>query len=131
MSEFRDLFSERSELSIESNGQSWRIVYDPSRWHVRWHIRSTEETVPYADVIDMLARVIVEWDLTLDGEPLPCDEESLWAFPRKVIDQLYQRVFMAEMGLVDGEAIEVPEGKEKPSRSRSGTRRSKRPTTTK
>ena len=118
MGEFGDIFAKRVELVIENGGQAWRVVYDPSRWPVAWHVRAAEERLSYAEVIDRLGRVLVEWDLDLDGEPLPCDEESLWLFPRDVISELYNRVFWSEMGLAPGED---GAGKAEASQSRHGT----------
>ena len=121
MSEFRDIFAKRAELQLENDGRPWRVVYDPSRWAVAWHVRVAEEALGYAEVIDRLARVLVEWDLEVDGDPLPCDEESLWLFPRDVIGHLYNRIFWAEMGpTLQGEG---QAGKADESPARGGTSR--------
>ena len=98
MSEFSDLFGTRVDLTIDNDGRPWRITYDPSRWPVVHQVRTATETIPWTEVIARLADVIVEWDLTLDGEPIPVSEETLNRFPRTVINQMHQRIFLHEAG---------------------------------
>ena len=120
MGEFGDIFARRVELEVANGGQPWRVVYDPSRWPVAWHVRAAEKPLTYADVVDRLGRVLVEWDLELDGEPLPCDEESLWLFPRDALSELYNHLFWSEMGMTPGED---GAGKAEASQDRDGTSR--------
>lgn len=133
MAEIRDVFAKRVDLEIKGEGESWRVVYDPSRWPVRWHVRSgSGEDVTYAEVIAVLAACVTEWDLTLDGEEIPVDEESLWNFPRGMVEDLQRRILWHEMGF-DPDA--VLEGKSEPEPKKKSTRRGsprrKRQTTSK
>lgn len=99
MSEFQDLFGERVELEIENGGRPWRIVYDPSRWPVAHQVRAATEAMRWEEIIEKLAPVLVSWDLEIDGEPLPCNEDSLRLFPAKVLNQLHVAIFRFEAGI--------------------------------
>lgn len=118
MSEFRDIFAERVELEIPNDGRPWRIVYDPSRWPVAWHVRAEETQLTYSEIVGRLAQLLLAWDLTLDGKPLPCDEEALWAMPRRAVTDVYNHIYMAEMGAI---ADDGAEGKAEESPAQDGT----------
>ncbi|MCY4056628.1 MAG: hypothetical protein OXG44_01370 [Gammaproteobacteria bacterium] len=98
MSEFRDLFGTRVELTIDNDGRPYCIAYDPSRWPVVHQVRTASEQIPWPEIIAMLAEVLIEWDLTLDGEPVPCTEESLSRFPRSILAQMHTRIYLHEAG---------------------------------
>lgn len=132
MPEFADIFSRRAEARIEANGETLNIAYDPSKWPVRWHVRVAGETISFAEIVSWLAGSLLEWDLTLDGAPIPISEETLWEFPKDAIELLYNRIFFAEMGMEIPDP--EPEGKEEPAkkkdRGRSATQSSRQHTTT-
>ena len=113
MSEFADLFGTRVELAIENEGRPWRVVYDPSLWPVVHQVRVVNEAISWDEVIEILAQVLVEWDLTMDGQPMPCDEATLRRFPTSVLGQIHGRIFMEEAGIVPG--ADDAEGSEKKS----------------
>ena len=126
--EFRDIFGLRAEVEVANGGRPFRLVYDPDRWSVRWHVRTSQERLPFWEVIERLADVIVEWELTREGEPMAHDEEALWAMPRRVVQEMHDAIFQAELGPViaaaaDGEpelGTRNSEGKGKES-GRPGT----------
>lgn len=133
MAEIKDVFSKKVGLEIQGENASWRVVYDPSRWSVRWHVRSYEEVIEYAEIISVLSKCVLEWDLTLDGDPVPCNEETMWDLPRNMVSDLQRHIMWNEMGFNPSDVTEgkSQKGQAKKKPTRRGSRQRKRQTTSK
>ena len=95
--EIGHLVSKRKPLKIEWAGETVNIVYRPYSLSIGQEIRDALTGDDRHYLIEEMRRLLVEWDITEDGQPVPIDEESLERLPleflnavsRAILDEMY------------------------------------------
>lgn len=77
-----DVFmNHRAEVKVEYHGHTITIGYDAEHYEqsLAKRLAKIQETNDLDAVVDILERLLLDWDLTAGGEPLPITTETLAA----------------------------------------------------
>ena len=119
--ELDDLFG-NVEIEVEvEGGAAFHVTYDPSRYSTEWHIKSFLRRVPYEELAEELAGMIVDWDLTRRGEAVAVTAEEIKRLPPAVMNAIHSEIQMRTMGLTREDLKKKETGTAPESGSRSST----------
>lgn len=86
-----NLIGMRASLAITVGDEVVHVVYDPSKIDYSFVVAKTG----FEGIFDLLAEVIVEWDLTYGGEPLPITSEGVRKLPLFVAQKINTEISAA------------------------------------
>lgn len=87
MPDLDDLFNGRTPVTVEINGVAVRVAYNAGVFSNQF-MHELEQSGTDRDldrVVALLPRVLVEWDLTRRGKPIPITKEVLDALPIPIL----------------------------------------------
>lgn len=73
--DLRDLVPNRRTIDVDLFGHHESVTYAPQRMTVAWQLGIGRGRPAH----EVLAEIVLEWTLTLDGEPLPVDPATMAA----------------------------------------------------
>lgn len=83
MPELSEIIQDSVETDIDLRGVTVHVTYKPSIFTPQLEAKMAEAEVGKqgAALAEMLSEFVVDWDLTSDGQPLPCTVETMMSLP--------------------------------------------------
>lgn len=93
--DIRSLSARSREISVEYAGEIIRVTYAPAKVTPAWE-RGFQEALKdewrTRALVDALAEILVGWDLTEEGAPLPVTRESLARLPLDLLGAIFSAI---------------------------------------
>jgi len=88
------LFKKVSSIDIEYEGEKFGVSYAPQKYTSRVHheVLESQKTQDFVPLVSILTAMLVSWDLTDNGKPLPITEETLSSLPVNLLMMLVGEV---------------------------------------
>jgi hypothetical protein len=94
--EIGHLISKRKPLVVEWEGERVNLAYRPYTLAIGQAITDALREGDRTYVVEEMERLLIEWDITEEGEPLPIDAESLGRLPLELLNAI-SRAILEEM----------------------------------
>lgn len=91
MADLKDIIGMRVPVTFDWNGTTIALAYRPYSERIEREIKGDDEWD--ADAMKrLLVRVVIDWDITSQGQPLPITEENLGELPTDLMFSLFYAV---------------------------------------
>lgn len=88
--EIGHLINKRKPLAVAWQGETVNIVYRPYTLGIGQEIRDALAKGNRSYVVEEMERLLIEWDITDQGQPVPINQETLSMLPLELLNAISQ-----------------------------------------
>ncbi len=89
-----DLVVDRRTITVTFGDRSVEVTYAPGGWSIADNERQIKGGKDARSDSEVVERLLVEWDMTRDGEPVPPTAEGIASLPLPVVNRISWALFL-------------------------------------